>query len=80
LETEIISTSTGRGGARDHPGVLVLLNVGLEFFEDGVPAQVVLMHYRIDRVRFRFSIDRPRFRSLSARSPRATAAAGLDGR
>ena len=70
-ETEIVPAS--REVARSlgiTPGVLVLVNSGLESFEDGVPAQVVLMHYRIDRVKFRFSIDRRPGRSASASPPR----------
>lgn len=58
-ETEIVSASRDVAEALGiTPGVLVLVNSGPHFFEDGTPAQVVVMSYRIDRVKFRFTVDR----------------------
>lgn len=58
-ETEIVPAA--REVARSlgiTPGLLVLVNRGVEAGADGVPVQVVLMHYRIDRVKFRFKANR----------------------
>jgi DNA-binding GntR family transcriptional regulator len=40
------------------PGVLVLANTGTEYLDDASPAQVTVMFYRVDRVKFRFAVDR----------------------
>jgi GntR family transcriptional regulator len=65
-ETEIVPASREVAHSLGiTPGVLVVVNSGLESSEDGVPVQAVSMHYRIDRVKFRFSIDRTPGRSRS---------------
>ena len=66
-ETEIVSASRDIANALHiTPGVLVLVNSGLHSFEDGTPAQFVVMSYRIDRVKFRFTIDRQSGKSPAA--------------
>lgn len=39
------------------PGVLILTNMGTEYLPDGRPIQVHTMCYRIDRVRFQFTVN-----------------------
>jgi len=56
-ETEIVPADREVAAALGiTPGVLIAVNTGTEYLEDGEPIQVNIMAYRIDRVRFKFSM------------------------
>ena len=68
-ETEIVPASIAVARALGiTPGVLVLVNTFREYFADGQPAEVGIMSYRIDRVKFTFSAPGPSHHTRSGRS------------
>ena len=70
-ETEIVPASMPVAQALGIvPGVLVLMNTFREYFADGRPAEVGIMSYRIDLVKFSFSAPGP---SNATRAPLAAA-------
>jgi GntR family transcriptional regulator len=78
-ETEITRATPETGAVLGiTPGLLVVSNTSIEYLSDGRPVEISVMSYRVDRVKFKFSVsgDTPTYETGvegSARVGRGTA-------